>query len=85
MEAMTSLLNAYPDQIDGVWNFSDTPAQGAVSAVEAAGELDDVVITGIDGSVVAKELIQQGKQYGSAAQFPVELGYQGVSRRPITF
>lgn len=78
MEAMTSLLNAYPDQIDGVWNFSDTPAQGAVSAVEAAGKLDDIIITGIDGSVVAKELIQQGKQYGSAAQFPVELGYQGV-------
>ena len=49
-----------------------------MSAVEAAGKLDDIIITGIDGSVVAKELIQQGKQYGSAAQFPVELGYQGV-------
>ena len=78
METVTSMLNAYPGQIDGLWNFSDTPAQGSVSAVEAAGLLDDILISGVDGSVVAKELIQQGKQYGSAAQFPVELGYQGV-------
>ena len=78
METVTSMLNAYPGQIDGIWNFSDTPAQGSVSAVEAAGLLDDILISGVDGSVVAKELIQQGKQYGSAAQFPVELGYQGV-------
>ena len=77
-ETATSMLNAYSGQIDGIWNFSDTPAQGAVSAVEAAGLLDDILISGADGSVVAKELIQQGKQYGSAAQFPVELGYQGV-------
>lgn len=78
MEAMTSMINVYPGQIDGVWCFSDTPAQGAVSAIESAGLLDEIVVTGIDGSVVAKELIRDGKQYGSAAQFPVQLGYEGV-------
>ena len=25
METVTSMLNAYPGQIDGIWNFSDTP------------------------------------------------------------
>ncbi|WP_343210119.1 sugar ABC transporter substrate-binding protein [Anaerolentibacter hominis] len=79
LTAMQDLLNVYVDDgIDGVWCFSDTPAQGAVSAVQSQGYGDKIVVTGIDGNATAKQLIQDGQMYGSAAQFPNMLGYNGV-------
>nr|WP_122012653.1 sugar ABC transporter substrate-binding protein [Maliibacterium massiliense] len=77
LEVMNNLMQAHPD-IDGVWCFSDSPAQGAVAAVDAAGKIDKIKVCGLDGSVTAKQLIREGKQYGSAAQFPIQLGYDGV-------
>lgn len=79
LTAMQDLLNVYVDEgINGVWTFSDTPAQGAVSAIQSQGLGDKIIVTGIDGNATAKQLIQDGQMYGSAAQFPNMLGYNGV-------
>ena len=79
MAAVEDMLNVYADEgIDGIWNFSDTPAQGSVSVVQSRGLGDKIVVTGIDGNATAKQLIADGQMFGSAAQFPNELGYKGV-------
>ena len=79
LTATQDLLNVYVDEgIDGIWCFSDTPAQGAVSAVQSLGYGDSVTVTGIDGNATAKQLIQDGQMYGTAAQFSDLLGYNGV-------
>ncbi|MBQ4473962.1 MAG: sugar ABC transporter substrate-binding protein [Lachnospiraceae bacterium] len=79
MAAVEDMLNVYADEgIDGIWNFSDTPGQGSVSVVQSRGLGDKIVVTGIDGNKTAKQLIADGQMYGSAAQFPNELGYKGV-------
>ncbi|MCI8550976.1 MAG: sugar ABC transporter substrate-binding protein [Lachnospiraceae bacterium] len=76
-QKMNELYQVYGADINGIWTFSDTPAQGAQAALAESGNTD-IVITGIDGNAVAKQLIQGGQMYGTAAQFPNALGYDGV-------
>lgn len=76
-QKMSELYQVYGEEIQGIWTFSDTPAQGAMTALAEAGRTD-VVVTGIDGNAVAKQMIQSGQMYGTAAQFPNALGYDGV-------
>lgn len=76
-QKMNELYQVYGSEINGIWTFSDTPAQGAIAALQGSGN-SDIVVTGIDGNAVAKQLIQGGQMYGTAAQFPNALGYDGV-------
>lgn len=76
-QKMSELYQVYGSEINGIWTFSDTPAQGAIAALQVSGN-SDIVVTGIDGNAVAKQLIQGGQMYGTAAQFPNALGYDGV-------
>lgn len=76
-QKMNELYQVYGSEINGIWTFSDTPAQGAIAALQESGNTD-IVVTGIDGNAVAKQLIQGGQMYGTAAQFPNALGYDGV-------
>nr|WP_162990835.1 substrate-binding domain-containing protein [Maliibacterium massiliense] len=73
MTAVEDFLQADPD-LDGLWMLNDPSAQGAIAAVEAAGKTGQVLIAGIDGSEKGKELVKEGKQLCTAAQFPVNLG-----------
>ena len=76
-QKMNELYQVYGSEINGIWTFSDTPAQGAIAALQESGN-KDIVVTGIDGNAVAKQMIQDGLMYGTAAQFPNALGYDGV-------
>ena len=79
LDVMQNFMQSYQSEgIDGVWTFSDTAANGAVSATVGTPLEGKIIITGIDGNVINLGLIRDGKQYGSAAQFPFQLGYQGV-------
>ncbi|MCI8275685.1 MAG: sugar ABC transporter substrate-binding protein [Lachnospiraceae bacterium] len=76
-QKMNELYQVYGSEINGIWTFSDTPAQGAIAALQES-QSEGIVVTGIDGNAVAKQLIQGGQMYGTAAQFPNALGYDGV-------
>ncbi|MGI6005508.1 MAG: sugar ABC transporter substrate-binding protein [Christensenellales bacterium] len=79
MDAMQNFMQSYQAEgIDGVWNFSDTPANGAASAIKGTPLEDTCVVTGIDANYLNLQLIRDGVQYGSAAQFPDRLGKRGV-------
>lgn len=48
-------------EIDVIYAHNDGMALGAVSALEAAGRLDDVAVVGIDGEEAAYQAIKDGK------------------------
>ena len=50
-----------PGEIDVVYAHNDDMALGAVTALEAAGRLDEVKVVGIDGENAAYDAIKQGK------------------------
>lgn len=75
MNFMANALQRDPDIVGG-WGLNDPAAQGFVAAVETAGRLDDVFVVGIDGSVESCNLIKEGKQLGTSAQFPITMANQ---------
>ncbi len=58
---MESILTANPNKgsITAVWAAWDEPAIGATQAIQAAGR-DEIVVTGIDGTSQAVDLIKRG-------------------------
>jgi len=60
MEVMETLLQAHP-RIDAVICHNDGMAMGAIEAIEAAGRLDEIMVTGIDGMEDALNSIKEGK------------------------
>lgn len=77
LNTMQNFMQAH-QQIDGVWCFSDTVAQGVAAAITGTHFAEVTRVTGLNGSDIAKGLIAEGKMYGTAAQFPVELITRGV-------
>nr|WP_122012596.1 sugar ABC transporter substrate-binding protein [Maliibacterium massiliense] len=79
LDVMQNFMQSYQEEgIDGVWTFSDTASNGAVSATVGTPLEGKIVITGVNGDAINLGLIRDGKQYGTSAQFPFQLGYQGV-------
>jgi ribose transport system substrate-binding protein len=60
-KSMESILLANPKKgsISAVWAAWDEPAIGATQAIQAAGR-DEIVVTGIDGTSQATDLIKKG-------------------------
>ncbi len=60
-QQMESILLAHPKKgsITAVWAAWDEPAVGATQAIQAAGR-DEIVVTGIDGTSQAVDLIKKG-------------------------
>ena len=60
-KSMESILLAHPNKgsITAVWAAWDEPAIGATQAIQAAGR-DEIVVTGIDGTSQAVDLIKKG-------------------------
>ncbi|MGI6004817.1 MAG: sugar ABC transporter substrate-binding protein [Christensenellales bacterium] len=77
LEKTNNFLQVYPD-LSGIWGPFASCGRGAVSAVEAAGKLDQIKVASIDGTVEELELIKAGKLVATAAQFPKEIGAIGV-------
>ena len=61
LQVMENWLNS-GDQIDIVASNNDEMAIGAISAIEAAGKLDDIIVGGVDGTADAVDMIAKGKQ-----------------------
>lgn len=78
MPVMEDMIQAYGDEIDVAFGINDPSALGIISALEAAGMTDQVLVYGVDGSPDGKAMIRDGKLTGTAAQFPEEIGAVAV-------
>ena len=62
MRFTEDLIQRFPEgQLDLIYTHNDGMALGAVSALEAAGRLDDVKVVGIDGEEAAYQAIKDGR------------------------
>jgi ribose transport system substrate-binding protein len=79
---MEDMLQRFgPGEIDLVYAHNDDMALGAVTALEAAGRLDEVKVVGIDGENAAYDAIKEGKMvatftYHFVAPEGVQYGYK---------
>lgn len=76
MSVMENMLQAHPDEIQGVFATNDAMILGALRAIQAAGK--DIITVGFDGSPDALKSIEEGELTASVAQNPYSIGYQGV-------
>lgn len=60
MEVMETLLQAH-SRIDAVICHNDGMAMGAIEAIEIAGRLDEIMVTGIDGMEDALNAVGEGR------------------------
>ncbi|HBF36107.1 MAG TPA: ribose ABC transporter ATP-binding protein [Firmicutes bacterium] len=78
MEIMENVLQSQ-HKIDAVFGANDPTGLGALAAVETAGRQKEMFILGVDGSPNGVDAIKKGKAFvATAAQFPGEIGRQGV-------
>jgi ribose transport system substrate-binding protein len=83
------MLQRFPSgEIDLVYAHNDDMALGAVTALEAAGRLDEVKVVGIDGENAAYDAIKAGKMaatftYHFVAPEGVQYGYKVAKGEPI--
>lgn len=64
-----NLLQRFP-KIDGVLASNDEMALGAVQALEAAGRLKGVVVSGVDGSADASASVKEGRLWATSNSDP---------------
>jgi ribose transport system substrate-binding protein len=72
-----NILQANPD-IGFVFASNDNMGLGAIRAIKEAGKSEDVVVLGYDAISAALEAVEEGKMAGTVAQFPAEMGIQGI-------
>ena len=70
-----NILQANPD-IGFVFASNDNMGLGALRAIKEAGK--DVKVLGYDAISAALQAVEEGKMAGTVAQFPAEMGIQGV-------
>ncbi len=70
---MRDMIGRHPE-INVLFAINDPTALGAISALESAGKLQDVLIAAVDGSAEAITAIKNGKMLSTSAQFPREIG-----------
>ena len=73
--AAQDALQAHPD-LAGIFAINDPSALGARSALEKAGQADQVKIIAFDGQKEGKEAIRDGKIYADPIQHPDQIGKQ---------
>lgn len=54
-----------PGEIDGVYAHNDEMALGALTAIEAAGRMDEIMVTGLDGQNNAIQAVKDGKLFAT--------------------
>lgn len=77
LKVMEDILQANP-HIDGVYAANDEMVMGALSAIEAAGRLDEMVVIGTDAIDPALDAIRNGKLEATIAEPPFFLGREAV-------
>ena len=74
MQVMENLLQRFP-KIDVVLAANDEQALGCVEAIDAAGRLNEIKVTGVDANYDAAQSIMAGRQYASADYAGLVQGY----------
>ncbi len=75
--ATQNILQANPD-ISFIFASNDGMAIGALRAIQEANKQDSIQVIGFDAIGEALNLIKSGEMLGTVAQFPAEMGIQGV-------
>ena len=78
LSVMEDILQAN-DEIDAVYAANDEMAMGALSAIESAGRLDEIIIIGTDAIDPAMEAIREGRLNATIAEPPFFLGREAVN------
>ncbi|PRO67040.1 substrate-binding domain-containing protein [Alkalicoccus urumqiensis] len=73
LTVMEDILQAN-DSIDAVYAANDEMAMGALSAIEGAGRLDEMILIGTDAIDPAMEAIREGRMEATIAEPPYFLG-----------
>ena len=79
MPAMEKML-AKNQQIDIVMALNDPAALGAMAALKNAGQLQRILVYGVDGAPETKEMIAAGHMTATAMQSPRTIGRIAVQR-----
>lgn len=74
MQVMENLLQRFP-KIDVVLAANDEQALGCIEAIDAAGRLKEIKVTGIDANYDAAQSIIQGRLFASADYAGLHQGY----------
>jgi ribose transport system substrate-binding protein len=72
-----NMLQAQPE-IQGLFACSDLMALGAVEAIGAAGKTGKITVIGFDAFSEAREAVLKGVMAATVAQFPADMGRQGI-------
>lgn len=72
-----NILQANPD-VSFVFASNDNMGLGAIRAIKEAGKEAEITVLGYDAISAALEAVEEGKMAGTVAQFPAEMGIQGV-------
>lgn len=83
LELAENFIQGYGSEITDIFAFNDLTAQGAINACTAAG-LNEMRVYGIDGHDDSIDLIEEGAQTATAAQFPVKEG-QAIAKAAIDY
>ncbi|MBO1005813.1 substrate-binding domain-containing protein [Pseudogracilibacillus auburnensis] len=78
LSVMEDILQANKE-IDAVYAANDEMVMGALSAIESAGRLDEIVIIGTDAIDPAIEAIREGRLNATIAEPPFFLGREAVN------
>lgn len=73
MQVMEIILLAIPE-FDVIMALNDPTAMGALAAIQASNQEDDILIYGVDGAPEAKQMIYDRQLTASAAQSPITIG-----------
>ena len=80
---MANILQAHSD-VDAVFCCNDLMAMGAITALKEQGKEvggdNGVIVTGIDGNVIALESIKNGELYATAYDWSILQGYYAVEQ-----
>ncbi len=77
LSVMEDILQAN-SEIDAVYAANDEMVMGALSAIESAGRLDEIVVIGTDAIDPALEAIREGRLDATIAEPPFFLGKEAV-------
>ena len=78
MAVTEDAMQKYGSELVGVFGINDDSALGALSAVERAGKLDELIIVGYDLGTESQAAIEAGKIIGDAVQFPGFMGREAL-------
>ncbi len=78
LDAATNILQIHSD-IKGIYAANDTMALGMIEAMGGASVEAGIIVIGTDAVPEAIEAVRNEKLHATIAQFPYEMGYNGLA------